>query len=243
MLEVRGVDVAVGGRKILSNIDFIIKPRELHVVIGPNGSGKTSLLNAIIGLKPYEVIKGSIIYEGSDITLEPPYVKARKGIVLAYQIPPAIKGLITEKFVNELTKRFNVESNYVRVLSEILEVKDLFSKYLFDKMSGGEKKRLEAFLTLLTKPKVALLDEPDSGVDIESLNKMSEALKVVLNRGTSIILVTHSLHMLKLLREDITTVHVLYGGTIMYSGLYDEVIPYIEKYGFSGALIQFVRIG
>lgn len=242
MLEVREVDVAVSGRRILTNINMDIKSRELHVVIGPNGSGKTSLLNAIMGLKPYEVIKGSITFEGSNITLEPPYVKAKRGIVVAYQLPPTIKGLTTGRFVEELMKRFKVEGSYAEVLSEILEVKDLFTRYLFDKMSGGEKKRLETFLTLLTKPKIALLDEPDSGVDIESLNKMSEALKVVLNRGTSIVLVTHSPHMLKLLREHITVVHVLYGGTIMYSGLYDEVIPYIEKYGFSGALSQFVRV-
>lgn len=242
MLEVRGVDVAVGGRRILSNVNMNIKSGGLHVVIGPNGSGKTSLLNAIIGLKPYEVIRGSIIFEGSDITLEPPHVKARRGIVVAYQLPPAIKGLMTGRFVEELMKRFNVEDSYAEVLSEVLEVNDLFGRYLFDKMSGGEKKRLETFLTLLTKPKVALLDEPDSGVDIESLNRMSEALKVALGRGTSIVLVTHSLHMLKLLRERVTAVHVLYGGTIMYSGLYDEIIPYIEKYGFSGALTQFVRM-
>lgn len=243
MLEIRDVDVAVGGRKVLSNINMAVKSRELHVVIGPNGSGKTSLLNAIMGIKPYEVVRGNIIFEGFDITLEPPHVKARKGIVVAYQIPPAIKGLVTEKFVEELMRRFSVENSYVETLSEILDVKDLFNRYLFDKMSGGEKKRLETFLTLLTKPKIALLDEPDSGVDIESLNKMSEALKVVLGRGTSIVLVTHSLHMLKLLREHITMVHMLYGGTVMYSGLYDEVVPYVEKYGFSGALTQFVRAG
>ncbi|MGC8975742.1 MAG: ATP-binding cassette domain-containing protein [Thermoprotei archaeon] len=243
MLEIRSVDVVVGGRRVVSNISMVVRPRELHVIIGPNGSGKTSLLNAVMGIKPYEIVRGSIIFEGSDITLEPPHVKARKGIVVAYQIPPVIKGLVTRRFVEELMKRFNVESSYAETLSEILDVKDLFSRYLFDKMSGGEKKRLETFLTLLTKPKIALLDEPDSGVDIESLNKMSEALKVVLGRGASIVLVTHSLHMLKLLREHITAVHMLYGGTVMYSGLYDEIVPYVEKYGFSGALNQFVKAG
>ncbi|MEM0347641.1 MAG: ATP-binding cassette domain-containing protein [Zestosphaera sp.] len=242
MLEIRGVDVAVSGKRILSNINMNIKFKELHAVVGPNGSGKTSLLNAIMGLKPYEVTRGSIVFEGSDITLEPPHVKARRGIMVAYQLPPVIKGLMTGRFVEELMKRFNVESSYAEVLSEVLEVKDLFNRYLFDKMSGGEKKRLETFLTLLTKPRVALLDEPDSGVDIESLNRMSEALKVSLSRGISIVLVTHSLHMLKLLQEHITAVHVLYGGTVMYSGLYDEIIPCIEKYGFSGALTQFARM-
>lgn len=242
MLELRRVDVAVSGKRILSNINMGIEAGELHVVIGPNGSGKTSLLNAVMGLKPYEVVRGNIIFEGSDITLEPPHVKARRGVVMAYQLPPAIKGLMTGRFVEELMKRFNVEDGYAEVLSEVLKVNDLFSRYLFDKMSGGEKKRLETFLTLLTKPRVALLDEPDSGVDIESLGRMSEALKMVLTGGTSIVLVTHSLHMLKLLREHVTSVHVLYGGTIMYSGLYDEIIPYIEKHGFSGALIQFAKI-
>ncbi|MEM3948952.1 MAG: hypothetical protein QXM76_05100, partial [Zestosphaera sp.] len=139
-----------------------------------------------------------------------------------------------------LIRRFNADRRYVEVLSEVLEVKNLFSRYLFDKMSGGERKRLETFLTLLTNPKVAMLDEPDSGVDIESLNNMSEALKIALNRGSSIILVTHSLHMLRLLREQISAVHMLYGGTMMYSGIYDEVVPLIERHGFSGALTQLI---
>jgi Fe-S cluster assembly ATP-binding protein len=243
VLELREVDVAVGKRKILSNINMVVKPRELHVVLGPNGSGKTSLLNAVMGIKPYEVIKGSIIFEGSDITQEPPHVKARKGVVVAYQIPPPIKGLVAGRFAEELMRRFNVESSYAEVLSEVLEVRDLLNKYLFDKMSGGEKKRLETFLTLLTKPKVALLDEPDSGVDVESLNRMSEALKVALSKGTSMVLVTHSLHMLRLLRDHITSVHVLYGRTVVHSGLYDEVVPSIERYGFSGALTQLARMG
>ncbi|MEM0014607.1 MAG: ATP-binding cassette domain-containing protein [Zestosphaera sp.] len=240
MLELRNVDVSVGKRKLLSNINLTVGLKELHVVIGPNGSGKTSLLNAVMGLKPYEVVKGQVFFMNSDVTQEPPYVKARKGIILAYQLPPAIKGVMTERFVEELIRRFNADRRYVEVLSEVLEVKNLFSRYLFDKMSGGERKRLETFLTLLTNPKVAMLDEPDSGVDIESLNNMSEALKIALNRGSSIILVTHSLHMLRLLREQISAVHMLYGGTMMYSGIYDEVVPLIERHGFSGALTQLI---
>lgn len=240
MLELRNVDVSVGERRVLSNVNLTIGSRELHAIIGPNGSGKTSLLNAIMGLKPYGVTRGQVVFMDSDVTQEPPYMKARKGIVLAYQLPPAIKGLVTERFVDELIKRFNVDRRYVEVLSEILDVRSLFSRYLFDKMSGGERKRLETFLTLLTNPKVAMLDEPDSGVDIESLNSMSEALKIALSRGSSIVLVTHSLHMLKLLSSQINAVHMLYGGTVMYSGMYDEIIPLIERHGFSGALSQLI---
>lgn len=242
MLELRGVDVSIGERRILSNVNLRIGLKELHVVIGPNGSGKTSLLNAVVGLKPFSVTKGQVLFMDLDVTQEPPYVKARKGLVLAYQFPPAIKGLPTKMFVDELIKRFDVEGRYAEALSEILDVRSLFERYLFDRMSGGERKRLETFLTLLTRPKVAMLDEPDSGVDIESLSKIAEALKVALGRGTSLLLVTHSLHMLKLVREYVSTVHMIYGGTLIYSGLYDEVVPLIERHGFSGALMQLREV-
>ncbi len=242
MLELRGVDVSIGERRILSNVDLRVGLKELHVVIGPNGSGKTSLLNAVAGLKPFSVTRGRVLFMGLDVTQEPPYVKAGKGLVLAYQFPPAIKGLQTKMFVDELIKRFNVDGRYVEVLSEILDVRSLFGRYLFDGMSGGERKRLETFLALLTRPKVAMLDEPDSGVDIESLSKIAEALKAVLGRGTSLLLVTHSLHMLKLMREYVNGVHMIYGGTLIYSGLYEEVVPLIERYGFSGALMRLREV-
>ncbi|MCX8185081.1 MAG: ATP-binding cassette domain-containing protein [Sulfolobales archaeon] len=239
----RNIDVAAGSRTILSNINLKIGYRELHVLVGPNGSGKTSLLNAVVGIKPYEVVNGRVFLMGEDVTRDPPHVKARKGVVLAYQLPPAVKGVVAGRFAEELARRFEVKKSYVDMLSEILEVGRLMDRYLFDKMSGGERKRLETFLTLLTKPKIALLDEPDSGVDVDSLNTISSALKAVLDFGTSILLVTHSLHMIKLLRDYVNTIHIVYGGTLLMSGLYDEIVPLVEKHGFSGLALRFSRGG
>ncbi|MEM2208184.1 MAG: ATP-binding cassette domain-containing protein [Sulfolobales archaeon] len=236
LLELRNVSVALGDRTIVSNINIGVDSRELHVLIGPNGSGKTSLLNAIMGIKPYEVVSGQVLFMDSDVTREPPYLKAKRGIAIAHQLPPVLKGIVAGKFADELVRRYGVMRIYVDTLLETLEVRYLLDRYLFDKMSGGERKRLEMFLTLLVRPKVALLDEPDSGVDIDSMEKMSRAIHVALNSGTSVVLVTHSLHMIKLLRDYIKLVHVLYGGTLILSGLYDEVVPLIEKHGFSGAL-------
>ncbi|MCS7099251.1 MAG: ATP-binding cassette domain-containing protein [Sulfolobales archaeon] len=242
-LELRNVSVAVGSRVVLSSVNMKIGYRELHVLVGPNGSGKTSLLNAVVGIKPYEVVSGQVLLMGEDVTREPPNVKARKGLVLAHQLPPVVKGVVVGKFVEELARRFDVKKSYVDMLSEILEVGYLMDRYLFDKMSGGERKRLETFLTLLTRPRVALLDEPDSGVDIDSLNTISNALRAALNLGTSLLLVTHSLHMIKLLREYVNTIHVVYGGALLMSGLYDEVVPLVEKHGFSGLALRFSRGG
>ncbi|MEM0285227.1 MAG: ATP-binding cassette domain-containing protein [Sulfolobales archaeon] len=240
LLELRNVGVAIGSRTILSNINMKVDSRELHVLIGPNGSGKTSLLNAIMGIKPYEVVNGQVIFMDVDVTREPPHLKARRGIAIAHQLPPVLKGIVAGKFADELVRRYGVMKIYVDTLLETLDVRYLLDRYLFDKMSGGERKRLEMFLTLLVRPKVALLDEPDSGVDIDSVEKMSNAIKVALNSGGSVVLVTHSLHMIKLLRDHIKFVHVLYGGTIIHSGLYDEVVPTIEKHGLSGALSRLV---
>lgn len=228
---------------ILSGINMSVDSRELHVLIGPNGSGKTSLLNAVMGIRPYEVVSGQILFMGSDVTRDPPHVKARKGIAIAHQLPPVLKGILSRRFADELARRYGVGKNYVEMLSGILDVEGLLNKYLFDGMSGGERKRLEMFLTLLVRPKVAMLDEPDSGVDIESMEKICKVITTALNTGTSVILVTHSLHMIKLLREHAKLIHVLYGGTLMASGLYDEVVPLIERHGFSGAVSRLAKGG
>lgn len=243
LLELRRVDVALSKRLVLSNINLRVGSRELHVLIGPNGSGKTSLLNAVMGIKPYEVVGGQVLLSGMDVTQDPPHVKVGKGLALAYQLPPVLKGIIAGKFAEELARRHGVKKSYVDMFSDILEVGGLLNRYLFDGMSGGERKRLETFLTLIIRPRVAMLDEPDSGVDIESMEKISTAIKTALNTGTSILLVTHSLHMIKLLRDQISFIHLLYGGTLVRSGLYDEVVPLIERHGFSGTVSRLAEGG
>ncbi len=240
MFELRNVEVFINNRRILHNVNFSANNGEFHIILGPNASGKTSLLNAIMGIKPYMISKGNVIFMGYDITHEPPHIKARKGLALAHQLPPSIKGLLVKSFIEELIKRYSTEKSYIELLSSILDIKGLMNKYLFTDMSGGERKRLETFLTFLMKPKVIMLDEPDSGVDIESLNKIADVIKIALKMKIIVILVTHSLHMLKILESHINSVHIIYGGTIMCSGTYSDIIPLIEKYGFSQAITELL---
>lgn len=243
LLALRKVAVEVEGNRVLSNVNLSVKDSELHVVLGPNGSGKTTLLAGIAGLKPYRVVEGEVLFNGVNVTEEPPHIRVRRGLVLAHQLPPPIKGVKGFNVVEELTKKFKVDSFYERKLRDVLEVEVLLGRDLFTGMSGGEKKRLETYLTLLIKPKLAMLDEPDSGVDIDSINNIAEGIKLALSQGVSILLVTHSLFMLKLLKNQVNKVHMLYGGTLIYSGLYDEVVPLIEKYGYTGAVNTLVVKG
>ncbi|MEM2347554.1 MAG: ATP-binding cassette domain-containing protein [Sulfolobales archaeon] len=232
MLTVKGLEVCVDGRSIVRGVDLSVGSNELHVIIGPNGSGKSTLLAAIMGLSRVNICGGSIIFEGSDITHMPSYERAKLGIALAHQNPPSIKGVKFSEVVRNLIKRCGC-SDYT-IMSKMLRVDEFMQRDLFVGFSGGERKRAELYLVMLQNPKLALLDEPDSGVDLESLNLIAEAINLLVRRGSSVVLVTHSGSILSKLYR-VNRVHLMLGGTIVYSGLADEVIPLVFKHGFKKA--------
>ncbi|MEM4519434.1 MAG: ATP-binding cassette domain-containing protein [Sulfolobales archaeon] len=229
MLRIKGLEVNVGDKNVVKNVDLSVGPNELHVIIGPNGSGKSTLLAAIMGLSKVSIRSGSIFFEDIDITNTPSYERAKLGIALAHQNPPSIRGVKLSEIVKNLIKRCGC-SDYT-IMSKSLRVDEFMQRDLFVGFSGGEKKRTELYLVMLQTPKLALLDEPDSGVDIESLNLIADMINLLIKRGSSIILVTHSGNILSKLNR-IDRVHLMMGGRIMYSGLTDEVIPLVFKYGF-----------
>ncbi len=229
MLVVKKLEVCVNGKKIVEDVNLSVRAGELHVIIGPNGSGKSTLLSAIMGLPRVNVCNGSIVFEGSDITNTPSYERAKMGIALAYQNPPSIRGVKFSEIAKNLIKRCGC-SDYT-IMSKVLRTDEFLGRDLFVGFSGGERKRAELYLVLLQNPKIALLDEPDSGVDIESLNLIADAINLLIKRGSSVVLVTHSGSILSKLRR-VDRTHIMLDGRIAYSGLVDEVLPLISKYGF-----------
>ncbi|MDM7274777.1 MAG: ATP-binding cassette domain-containing protein [Thermoprotei archaeon] len=227
LLKLEGLNVCVDDRVVVRGVDLDVSCGEVHVILGPNGAGKTSLLSAIMGLPRVRVCGGAVIFEGEDITGVPAYERARRGIALAHQFVPAIRGVRVADIVRHVVERFGGDG-YEDVL-EILDVKHLMGRYLFYGFSGGERRRLELYLSLIQRPKLALLDEPDSGVDVDSLRLIAEAVNyAVRSWNTSIILVTHSGAILDKL-YDITRVHIMLGGRIVHSGDIDVARVVLSK--------------
>jgi len=179
LFKLEGVHVEVKGKEILRGINLEIRGGEVHALFGPNGSGKTSLINAIFGFENYKITKGRVIFQGEDITHLPPYEKAKRGLGISFQRPPAIKGvkllslarLCAKKdglLIEEYAKKLNLLSHLER------EVNVGFS--------GGEMKRLELFLLLLQDPVMVFLDEPESGVDLENIALIGQAINRLLGR-------------------------------------------------------------
>ena len=223
------MNVSINGRKILHNINLQVYENELHVIIGPNGAGKSTLLAVIAGIPKYVIESGKIIYNGEDITNELITKRVEKGIVLAYQIPPTIKTITAKDLVSTLLTKFKQrECKYSDFTGKLLEIEYLLDRPLFYGFSGGERKRFELYITSLMCPKLLLLDEPDSGVDIDSLDKIAKTINYLLDQGTTIILVTHRGDIINKLKK-VDKVHVMCNGKIALSNGVDIIHEIFSK--------------
>jgi len=240
LLIVRDLTVCIDGRRIIENTNLEVSSGELHVIMGPNGSGKSTLLSAIMGLPRVRVCGGSITFNGTDVTDKPAYERARMGIALAHQNPPALKGVKFSEIARALIESCGC-SDYT-LMSKMLNVDELLHRDLFVGFSGGERKRAELYLVMLQKPKLALLDEPDSGVDVESMGLIANAIDYLVSRGSSVILVTHSGTILSKLSR-INTVHIMIGGRVVYSGYPDDVLPIVMKFGYKRGIEVLLKQG
>jgi Fe-S cluster assembly ATP-binding protein len=229
LLSLESVSVCVDDRIIVRDVSLNINPGELHVIMGPNGVGKSTLLAAIMGLSHVRVCGGRILFNGVDITHLPSYERAKLGISLAHQVTPTFRGVRFLEVAKAISSRFNTDW---RSLASLLRVEGLLLRDLFHGFSGGERRRAELYLALLQNPKLLLLDEPDSGVDVDTLRVLAGLIEdVVYNRGVSAILVTHSGAIVERMSR-VTRVHVMVDGSIVYSGDPSHVIPVILKYGY-----------
>ncbi|WFO74831.1 ATP-binding cassette domain-containing protein [Desulfurococcaceae archaeon MEX13E-LK6-19] len=231
VLALENVSITVNDSSniIVKNVSLDIERGEIAVLLGPNGSGKSTLLYGIIGLPRYKIVTGKILFNGEDITGKPVWERARAGISLLFQSPPRIRvklGYLAKKIASMYTSLEEVNT-----LVKELNVEYLLDRDLYDGFSGGEVKRTELFLTILQKPRVALLDEPDSGVDIDSIKRIASYIDKLADQGSAVLLVTHLGYILRYL-DNLGKGYILINGRIVYSGDAHDVIRKLHLHGY-----------
>lgn len=241
MLKINDLHASIEGKKILKGINLEVKAGEVHAIMGPNGSGKSTLASVLAGREDYEVEQGSIEFTGKDLLELAPEERAGEGIFLAFQYPVEIPGVTTINFLKTATneirkykgeepldavqflKRMKEKTNLVNISQELLK------RSLNEGFSGGEKKRNEVFQMAMLEPKLAILDETDSGLDIDALRIVAEGVNKLKNKENATIVVTHYQRLLDYIVPDF--VHVLFDGRIVKSGTKDLALE-LEAKGY-----------
>ncbi|MEC7750599.1 MAG: Fe-S cluster assembly ATPase SufC [Myxococcota bacterium] len=228
LLDIKGLHVAIEGQAILKGLDLTIGAGEVHAIMGPNGSGKSTLAHVLAGRPEYEITAGSIEYRGQDLVELEPEERSREGLFLAFQYPVAIPGVANLYFLKEALNAhrehrgepaLDAPAFMKRVRQEMTKVgmrQDLLKRDLNEGFSGGEKKRNEIFQMLMLEPVLAVLDETDSGLDIDALQTVAKGVNAMRNEQRSFVVVTHYQRLLDHIVPD--HVHVLADGRIIHSG-------------------------
>lgn len=247
VLRLENLTVEVNDKVILRNINFHIKPGEVHVLFGPNGTGKSTLVGAIMGFPRYKIIEGKVFFKDKDVTNIPIYERARMGMGVMVQRPPTIRGL-TIREITAICARGTAE---IEKLANLVKMNDFLNRAVNDGFSGGEIKRSELLQLMAQNPDLLLLDEPESGVDIENIAVVGAAADYILERGPngmqreplkkrrakrkkSGLIITHTGHILNYVPADIA--HVLYEGTLSCSGNPQEMLDCIRLKGYGNCV-------
>jgi len=241
MLEIKNLKVSVEGTEILKKIDLRVNAGEIHAIMGPNGSGKSTLANVLAGREEYEVTEGTVTFKEKDLLKMSPEERAREGLFLAFQYPVEIPGVSMANFlkqsVNEIRKYRNLKPldaraflSTMRAKLKLVEMNEKFiSRSVNDGFSGGEKKRNEIFQMAMLEPYLAILDETDSGLDIDALKIVANGVNKLRTKNNAVIIVTHYQRLLNYIVPDF--VHVLYQGKIVESGD-KELALHLEEHGY-----------
>jgi Fe-S cluster assembly ATP-binding protein len=244
LLKVRGLTVAVEGKQILNGLDLSVNRGEVHAIMGPNGSGKSTLANALMGHPRYQVTGGEVLFKGEDILGLTPDVRAQKGMFLAFQYPTSIPGVTMVNFLRQAMKAVHgdipVREFREKLLSTLKLLKideDFARRYVNEGFSGGEKKRAEVLQMGVLDPDLAIMDETDSGLDIDALRTVAEGVNALTTPKLGVVLITHYQRLLNYITPHF--VHILYKGRIIESGGADLALkleaegydPVIAKYG------------
>ncbi|MEP0133218.1 MAG: Fe-S cluster assembly ATPase SufC [Eudoraea sp.] len=239
MLKVNNLHAGVEGNEILNGINLEVKAGEVHAIMGPNGSGKSTLASVIAGKEEFEITEGNIELDGVDLEDTSPEERAHKGIFLSFQYPVEIPGVSVTNFmktaINESRKARGLEDmpanqmlKLIREKSELLEIDRKFlSRSLNEGFSGGEKKRNEIFQMAMLEPKLAILDETDSGLDIDALRIVANGVNKLRGKDNAIIVITHYQRLLEYIIPDF--VHVIHDGKIVKSGTKELALELEDK--------------
>ena len=241
MLSIKNLHARIEEKEILKGINLEIKKGEVHAIMGPNGSGKSTLASVLAGREGYEVTEGSVEFSGKDLLELTPEERAGKGIFLAFQYPVEIPGLTTTNFiktaVNEVRKYRGLQPydavQFLKLMKEKMALMEmsqsLLSRSLNEGFSGGEKKRNEIFQMAMLEPKLAILDETDSGLDIDAIRIVDNGVNKLRSKDKAVLVVTHYQRLLDYIVPDF--VHVLYNGRIVKSGT-KELALELEERGY-----------
>ena len=251
-LEIHSLSANIDGKEILNNLELNVDRGEVHAIMGPNGSGKSTLANVIMGHPKYTVTSGNVLVSGQDILGLSTDERAKKGIFLGFQYPTEISGVGYSHFLrnayNILNKSLGSQQKDREVFLTVREFHEYLKKnlgdvgldpaflgrYLNEGFSGGEKKRSEVMQMLVLKPMIAILDEPDSGLDIDAVKAVAEAINQLINTGAGIVVITHYARILRYLTQ-LDKIHVMAKGRILKSGGRELAEELEEKgYGWLG---------
>ncbi len=244
MFDIKDLKVSIGEKEIIKGLSLSIKAGEIHAVMGPNGAGKSSLAEALMGHPSYKV-EGSVSIDGSELVGVPADERARKGLFLAFQSPEEVEGVKVSAFMRkamaasegggaqDLEKMVAAHEELVRISERLGMDKSFISRELNVGFSGGEKKRLEILQMMALKPKVVILDEVDSGLDVDGIKLISGAIREMADGKRSFLIITHYPRILKYIKPDF--VHLLAHGKILLSGS-EKLAHDIEEHGYSAYL-------
>jgi Fe-S cluster assembly ATP-binding protein len=240
-LEIKNLHVSAGDKQILRGVDLAVSKGEIHAMMGPNGSGKSTLANVIMGHPGLEVTEGEILFKGEDITEAETDERARMGLFMAFQYPVAIPGVPVVKYLRAMVNAHRDArgepqiklKEFRQIVEEAMELtrvpREFSSRYLNEGFSGGEKKRMEILQLALQKPQIAVLDETDSGLDIDALRIVANGVNTLQGPNIGMLIITHYQRILHLIQP--TFVHVMWNGRIVKEGG-PELVGVLEEKGY-----------
>ena len=237
-LEIKNLHVSAGDKQILKGVDLHVRSGEFHALMGPNGSGKSTLANALMGHPNLEVTEGQILLDGEDITEAAPDERARAGLFMAFQYPVAIPGVTVTKYLRMVMNARREEPISLKDFRKTVEAamdltrvpREFSARYLNEGFSGGEKKRMEILQLALLEPRLAVLDETDSGLDIDALNTVAAGVNAVAGKtGMGTLIITHYQRILHIVKPEF--VHIMFEGRIVKEGG-PELVEQLEQRGY-----------
>jgi Fe-S cluster assembly ATP-binding protein len=241
-LEIKNLHVAVGDKQILKGLDLTVRSGEIHALMGPNGSGKSTLANAIMGHPMFEVTEGQVLFDGEDITEAAPDERSRMGLFMAFQYPVSVPGVTVTKYLRTVMNTHRAARGepeislreFRKTVEEAMELvnvpREFSSRYLNAGFSGGEKKRMEILQLALQRPEIAVLDETDSGLDIDALNVVAHGVNTVAKQANmGVLIITHYQRILHMVEPQ--RVSVMFDGRIAKEGG-PELVAQLEREGY-----------